>query len=139
MKLFFRLGLVAMMALTMTVTSCNKYEEGPSVTLLTAKMRITGDWSLLNVTSNGYDVTSFYPTTNLEIVKDETYKHIASSGSTSITVTGTWKFNDDKTQFITTDSDGDVTTYTIVKLKNDILKLKHIDSDGDVTIYTYEQ
>lgn len=128
-----------MMALTMTVTSCNKYEEGPKFTLLTAKMRITGDWSLLNVTENGYDVTSFYPTTNLEIVKDETYKHTESSGSVSVTETGTWKFNGDKTQFITTDSDGDITTYTIVKLKNSILKLKHVDSDGDVTIYTYEQ
>lgn len=139
MKLFFRLGLVAMMALTMTVTSCNKYEEGPKVTLLTAKMRITGDWSLLNVTADGYDVTSFYPTTSLEIVKDGTYKYTATSGSVSVTENGSWKFNSDKTQYISTDSDGDITTYTIVKLKNSILKLKYVDSDGDVTIYTYEQ
>lgn len=138
MRKLVGISLLVMFTITLGLTSCNKYEEGPSFTLLTAKMRITGNWNLLNVTFNGNDYTSYFPTTKLDISKDETYTMTMTSSFGSSTEVGTWKFNSDKTQFITTDSDGDVTTFTIVKLKNDILKLKYVDG-SDETIYTYEQ
>lgn len=134
MRLLVGIGLVTMMAFAMTTTSCNKYEEGPGFTLLTAKMRITGNWTMIKRTVNDTDFTSFAPSEKLDIKKDETFTWTIGS----YTYTGTWKFNSDKTEVIFTDSSGDVDTFTIVQLKNNIMKLKKI-VDGDEYITTYEQ
>lgn len=137
MKNLFRLSLVAVLALSAVLTSCNKYEEGPGFTLLTAKMRVVNDWKITKVEYNGTDVTPSSSTTSTSIKKDNTYTSTYSSGSFSITENGTWEFNSDKTQLISTDSDGDVSTMIIVMLKNKMMKLKDIDG-SNVTIVTYE-
>jgi len=134
MRLLLGIGFIAMMALAMTTTSCNKYEEGPGFTLLTAKMRITGNWTMIKQTVNGNDYTSFAPDETLDIKKDETFTWTIGS----YTFTGTWKFNSDKTEVIFTDSNGDIETFTIVQLKNNIMKLKQVVG-GDTYITTYEQ
>lgn len=139
MRKLLSLSLVAMLALTAVVSSCSKYDEGPKFTLLTAKMRVTGNWEMIKVTYNGSDITSFNPKTKLDIVKDGSYTKTYTSGSFSITETGTWKFNSDKTDLIFTDSSNDVTTFKIIQLKNKDMKLKYTDSDGNETVTTYQQ
>lgn len=143
MKLFFRTSTVALLALTMVIiSSCNKYEEGPKFTLLTAKARVTGDWKVTVITVNGQNQDLSGTSSEISIEKDDTYTSSNSYtfGGTSYTTTdnGTWKFNSDKTEFITTDSDGDVSTATIVMLKNKMMKTKQVDGSY-TTIVTLEQ
>lgn len=143
MKQLFRASTVAFLALTVViVSSCSKYEEGSKFTLLTAKARVTGDWKMTEINVNGttQDLTGI--TFEISINKDETYTvtNSYSFGGTNYTTTdnGTWKFNDDKTELIITDSDADVTINTIVMLKNKMMKLKEVDGAA-TTIITLEQ
>ncbi|MCF8415991.1 MAG: DUF5004 domain-containing protein [Crocinitomicaceae bacterium] len=143
MKLLFRASTVAFLALTMViVSSCSKYEEGSKFTLLTAKARVTGDWTTTAITVNGtsQDLTGTSFTTSIK--KDGTYTASSSytfGGSTFTTnENGTWEFNSDKTELINTDSDGDVSTATITMLKNKMMKLKTVDGSF-TTIVTLEQ
>jgi hypothetical protein len=143
MKQLFRASTVAFLALTMViVSSCSKYEEGSKFTLLSAKARVTGDWKMTEITVNGTSQDLTGTTFEISINKDETYTvtNTYSFGGTNYTTTdnGTWKFNDDKTELIITDSDADVTINTIVMLKNKMMKLKEVDG-AVTTIITLEQ
>lgn len=143
MKLLFRASTVAFLALTMViVSSCSKYEEGSKFTLLTAKARVTGDWKMTELTVNGTAQDLSGSTFEVSIKKDDTYTATNSytfGGSTYTTTdNGTWKFNDDKTELIMTDSDNDISTSTIVMLKNKMMKLKEVDGNT-TTIITLEQ
>jgi len=143
MKLLFRASTVAFLALTMViVSSCSKYEEGSKFTLLTAKARVTGDWKMTELTVNGTAQDLSGSTFEVSIKKDDTYTATNSytfGGSTNTTTdNGTWKFNDDKTELIMTDSDNDISTSTIVMLKNKMMKLKEVDG-STTTIITLEQ
>lgn len=142
MKRFLGLSLVAMMAMTVLLTtSCNKYPEGPKLTLLTAKARISGDWKLTGYTANGTDYTSSQGTVLVTIEKDGTYKGTVSVVVFGQTVTdsfnGTWEFNDDKTKVTFTEAGsttGDI--YEILMLKNKEMKLQQVEN-GVTYITTY--
>jgi hypothetical protein len=58
-KLFGILAAVAIVG-SVVMTSCSKYEEGPSLSLRSKKARLAGEWSVSNVTLNGTDVTSLF-------------------------------------------------------------------------------
>ena len=139
MKLIAKTTAFMMFALALVVaTSCNKYEEGPKFTLLTAKARLVNTWTLTKAESNGNDVTSFFPGIKVEINKDNTYKMTYTAGSISTTEEGKWEFNDDKTT-VTFIPDGETTgePQTIVMLKNKMLKLKSVDG-STTTVITFE-
>lgn len=133
MKNLFRISLVAILAMAaLTTTSCNKYEEGPSVTLLPAKSRMAGDWQLSKYTVNGTDYTSNAGTMKVTIDKDGTYSGTISYNVFGSTVTdniaGTWEFNGDKTKvsFLET-GETSAEMYDILMLKNKEMKLQQID------------
>lgn len=117
----------------LAVSSCGKYEEGPGVSLLTKKARLTGVWDVKEYVSGSTTVTDNSDDT-FEIVKDGTYKYTSGSTSTE----GTWEFTGDKEKLKTTYSYTVFgTTYTeanevtIIRLTNTELWTK--DSDGDIT------
>jgi hypothetical protein len=143
-KLFGILAAVAIVG-SVVMTSCSKYEEGPSLSLRSKKARLAGEWSVSNVTLNGTDVTSLFlpsgTTYSMTIEKDGTWTSSYASSGFSSTEAGTWEFVDSKEnlKIVTTgssDTDGD--TSTIVMLKNKELKLKDV-SGSDVTIMTLTQ
>jgi len=141
MKLFFKTSTVALLALTMVIiSSCTKYEEGSKFTFLTATARVTGDWTTTALTYNGQSQNLSGTTLKISYKKDGTWTSANSyfGSSTSFNDNGTWKFNSDKTELITTDSDGDIYTSTIVMLKNKMMKLKDVDG-SNTTIFTLEQ
>lgn len=128
MKHLFKFSLVAFLALTTAVSSCNKYDEGSNFSLLTAKMRIVNDWkstSYTETTSIGTYSSDFL---NLNILKDGSYIQDATTYSFTDDQTGTWTFNSDKTQLLLTDASGDLTTWDIVKLKSSELKLTRVEN-----------
>jgi len=132
--------LIIALAITLPmVSSCDRYEEGANYSLLTAKMRLVNHWKLDKVTiTNGnssYDATGSYPTTILKLKKDNTYETIFTAGNFTTNETGTWEFNDDKTQVIITETGENPESFTIIKLKNKELKVEYVDGN---TTYTYE-
>lgn len=139
MKKLISFSLIAMLALTAIMTSCTKYEEGSKFTFLTAKMRMVGEWTVTNITYDNNDVTSSYPDITISIKDDQSYSLKWNYGAFSLTETGAWAFNADKTTFITTSSNGTVTERTILMLKNKMVKLKELDGNGLSTVWTLEQ
>lgn len=114
------------------IASCSKYEEGSKFTVLTKKMRVVNTWKVdkITYTSGGFSTTVSGDIT-LDIKKDNTYSAVYTSGSSSYTETGVWAFSGDKTQFVMTDSDGNIESATIIKLKNNEFSLE--DVDGNTT------
>lgn len=117
----------------LAVSSCGKYEEGPGVSLLTKKARLTGVWDVKEYIS-GNTTTTDNSDDTFEVLKDGTYK--VTSGSTS--TEGTWEFTSDKEKIKTSFSYtvfGSTTTITsestIIRLTNKELWMK--DEDGDIT------
>ena len=132
--------LIIALAITLPmVSSCDRYEEGANYSLLTAKMRLVNHWKLEKITvTNGntsYDATGSYPSTILKVKKDNTYETIYTAGNLTTNETGTWEFNDDKTQVIITETGENPDSFTIIKLKNKELKVDYVDGS---TTYTYE-
>lgn len=117
----------------LAVSSCGKYEEGPGVSLLTKKARLTGVWDVKEYVS-GNTTTTDNSDDTFEFVKDGSF--IIKSGSTS--TEGTWEFTSDKeklkTSFSYTIGSTTFTSVdesTIIRLTNTELWTK--DSDGDIT------
>lgn len=128
MKLLIRLGLVAMMALTMTVISCSKYEEGPKFTLLTKTSRAVNVWKVQSWTANANDVTGMNTISEFNVKKDNSIVVTYTVFGVSTINTGTWAFNSDKSKFVWTKQNGDVVSYDIIKLAQDEMKLQVVDS-----------
>lgn len=139
MKKLFTIKLIAVAVIAVVLASCSKYEEGSKFTVMTKKMRVVGEWDLKSVTYtiDGASVTDNVTGITVSIKKDNTFTYTYSSQGFSFTETGIWDFSSDKEQLIMTDSDGDVSTSTIVMLKNKELKLKDVDGSDEV-IYDYQ-
>lgn len=137
MKKSIIVALLLFVGVGFTVTSCGKYSEGPKMSILTKKMRITGDWKLKkyeadcsDASPDGTDYTStiqgFWGSNFVwGIEKDGSYKMTGN-----FTENGTWKLGEDKDDVTFTPSSGSATTYRIVVLKNKELGLKYTNSNG---------
>jgi hypothetical protein len=136
MKKIALFGFVLALGTATVLTSCSKYEEGPKLTLLSKKNRLTNDWKLTaTADSNGValDMTGF--STTMSLANDGTF-----SGNSTYTlfgtpvfdydVTGTWEFTDEKetltltTLTLNTQPVNDAVKYTIVRLAKDELKVR---------------
>lgn len=121
-------------AATMTISSCAKYDEGSNFTLLSAKSRVINVWKITAWTANGNDIISFNTVDQIDVKKDNTVA-VTSTVLGTTTDNGTWALSDDKATITFTDSSGSATTYTIVQLTKDIMKLSSI-SNGVTYIMT---
>ena len=133
MKLnFAKIGFAILLCTATLVSSCGKYEEGPSFTILTKKMRLTGDWTATALTINDQvqDINGI--TTTISINNDGTYAYVIqyTLGTLSYTDTenGTWEFNSDKSGVLFMEDDQSTAVdRTIVKLTNKEMKLRTVD------------
>ncbi len=57
---------ITIATLVMLMASCNKYEDGPSFSLRSAKNRLTGQWKLSKIIFNDKDISQGYFSSNLE-------------------------------------------------------------------------
>ena len=96
-KLTFGLLFIALSMITFS--SCNKYEDGPGISLRTRKSRVIGDWVSTEIKLNGSDYMN------------QTYSDIffCSSGNTfNYTNTGTlsldWNFEKEGNSILVTNS-----------------------------------
>ena len=143
MKKSTLLKAFGLLTLLFVFTACNRYDEGSNFSLLTAKARLANTWTVSSISytlgSTTTQVTGTSGTITIE--KDgnwnSSFTYTFLGQQVTETQTGTWVFNDDKTQVITTDSDGDTQTMTIVKLKNKELALTTTDNNGGITRTDY--
>lgn len=144
---FAKIGFAILLGTATLVSSCNKYEEGPSFSLLTAKMRITGDWTATAMTVNNEDTDMTNLDIKVSINNDGTYAAetvttvVIGSLSSSYTSTevGTWDFNSDKTSVLMLeDGASSATEATILKLENQEMKLR-TGSGSSTTDVTYSK
>ncbi|MBM76965.1 MAG: hypothetical protein CL846_00640 [Crocinitomicaceae bacterium] len=150
MKLNNLIKIFTLSFLIVTIFSCGKYEEGPSISLLPKNSRLQQKWRPIeNVDGSNGTVTNIdNDGSYIEFKKGGTtqyYYHDVMSFIGVDAATGTWAFSDDKTQVIHTTDDiqlagitvwpSSTTTYTITKLKINSLGLE--SENGDKTYYEY--
>ncbi len=127
-------------AILFGTASCNKYEDGPSLSLRTKKARLVNTWELTESVDGSADISDFSRGITLTIEKDDKFNY---GGETpqgiEATGSGTWEFNSDKTVLILT-IDGQVIPdkWTITRLKNDELWLKKTQSNGTEAIQKFK-
>ena len=144
---FVKIGFAILLGTATLVSSCNKYEEGPSFSLLTAKMRITGDWTATAMTVDNQNSDLSNIDITVSIKNDGTYALetittiVVGSLSSSYTSSevGTWDFNSDKTSVLMLeDGASSATEATILKLENQEMKLR-TGSGSSTTDVTYSK
>ena len=132
-------------------SSCNKYPDGPSISLISKKSRICNDWLLVTELRNQEDVTDENSTTKLVIEKDGTYSwsetYEAMGQLKGNYSSGDLSFGDSKNTLNLFEKKGDskalipTRTFKINELRNKQIKLiEEIPSlDLEITyIYTAE-
>ena len=127
------------LALVLGGVSCNKYEDGPSISLRGKKNRVDGKWRVALATYNGGDIADLYEGMEKSYFYEGTYAIGGANGVFSYSGTGTWEFNDDKTELIETeDGSSTSTNWTITKLMHRELWLKRTDGANIEWVFDYE-
>lgn len=116
--------LLAFSVILISMTACQKYEDGPAISLRSKSERVANDWKINQATDSGKDVSSDYKRYELNLTKDGGATLSADynfGGFTYQYVTnGNWSFSNDKEKinfdFENNDADG---IYRILKLKED--------------------
>lgn len=131
------LFLVAFVGLVLV--SCNKYSEGPMVSLRSKSERVANTWKIKQAFRNGNDVTGEYTAYTLTLSKDGDASLVASYlilGATfTFNTNGTWQFNSDKTNLIFDYENNDADNqYQILKLKEDEMWLREVGGEDEIHI-----
>lgn len=121
-------------------TSCNKYEDGPSLSLRTKKARLVNTWELTEASDGNTDITEYSKGITLTIEKNgdfsyggETPQGAKPEGK------GTWEFNKDKTTLILTEEGVVIPEkWIITKLKNDELWVKKEQSSSTEAVQKFK-
>lgn len=124
MKKITAFTVAALMIGGLTFSSCKKYEEGPSLTVLSKKARIAGIWEVEAYLVDGVDKTSdyraFITSETLEFIKEGTYSSTTNTVLGNDTDAGTWELVNDKAdlKMLSNDAGSTPDTMAIVKLKS---------------------
>lgn len=119
-----------------SVLSCSKYEEG-GASLASKKSRLVNHWKTVQITSNGYDITSLNIITEVTFTDNNTIIVKGSPLGIPTESTGKWVFSGDKKNVLITNSDGSLDTYEIVMLQKDESKFRHTDQNGNKLFYHF--
>ncbi len=122
MKKLLVISVIAIFAFS----SCGKYEDGPAFSLASKKSRLVNVWQLDKTFHNGTEVTLTADDKDdyIEFLKDNKLKITYVSGSQSISVEGTWEFDDKKENIITKINFSGITsqdTSKVLRLKSNEL------------------
>ncbi|MDD4148394.1 MAG: lipocalin family protein [Bacteroidales bacterium] len=129
-KLTIILTIVA--ATAMIFSSCGKYEEGPAVSILTKKARVTGTWKMTEITTNGVVYTQNDNET-WTFKRDGTGNYTETDGAYSESTIFEWEFNDAKESIIVTvtyDNTFHLTEWKIARLTNKELWITDTETYG---------
>ncbi|MEO9531077.1 MAG: hypothetical protein ABJG68_06185 [Crocinitomicaceae bacterium] len=132
-KIASGLGLM----LAFGLTSCNKYEDGPAISLRTKKERVANTWEIENAYRNGEEVTEDYEEYTLHMEKDGDAELAAlykwGDFSFEYETDGTWMFeNDAKTLKLDYENDDADQDYQILRLAEKELWIREIGGEDEL-------
>ena len=109
--------------------ACNKYEDGPSVSLKSAKARLSNTWVIDQVMSAGIDITSSYSESFKDMVltfrTDNSYvKSFTDQNNVPYTIEGTWAFIDNNVSITVSVSGIVISTVSVLRLASKELWLR---------------
>lgn len=128
------LATVALLAM-----GCNKYDDGPGISLIPRTERVANTWVIDKATSNGQDISSAYDQYVLTLTSggsatleaDYTLFGVVISNSTS----GTWSFANDQEELVLDFSDDQADgTYQILRLTSTELWLRKVGEDLELRL-----
>ncbi len=126
-----------MAIVTVTLSSCKKYDDGPLISFKSKKDRIANTWEIGKAIRNGNDVTDDYSVYTLTTTADGDAKLVA----TYVTTFGIFSGNTDgkcifesKKELINFDYENDDfdQVYKILRLKDDELWLRAIGGEDEL-------
>lgn len=121
-------------------SSCSKYPEGPTLTLLSKASRISGEWKTTKALRNG-SAESYDANARMKIDKGGSVTYTYYNGNTAYTITGTWEFTSDYEKVKFSQTYAGVTSsneFTIKRLSNSEMYLEKQDGN-DLYRYEYEK
>ncbi len=105
-------------------SGCGKYEEGPELSLMSKKARVTGEWELTKMSVDGEEYNMDMTWT---FEKDGSFASAMTFEYDGVSLTndekGEWEFSEDKEE-LDIEIDGDVESYEILRLSNKELFLE---------------
>lgn len=114
-KIIYKTSVLAsLIIMLISFSSCNKYEEGPAISLRSRTERLSNIWKVENYKVNDKDFTSLVSDYTETFSKQKAYNYSWGIFNGS----GTWAFqNDDKEVKLSGDDDQSKRVLTILKLE----------------------
>lgn len=114
--------------------SCQKYEDGPAVSLTPREDRVANTWIIAYAEENGENVSDDFDQYELYLTTDRdatlTASYTAFGTDFNTTTNGTWNFtNDEENLRVDYEDDEQDNEFRILRLKSDELWLKDTDQD----------
>jgi hypothetical protein len=139
--------LVVFFGLICLLSSCKKYEEGPSFTLLSKKARLANTWRIDQFFENGADKTSDAQTLfkDFVLVIDKNNmkytKTFKALGLLNLSETGSWKLSSDQSNVDFTPDDNNIKPYAwkILKLKNTSCGFSYVSNNNTYKLYLIQK
>lgn len=137
-KMFLLAGGLAGIALTLlTVPGCNKYEDGPAVSLIPRADRVANTWIFAYAEEDGENVSEQFDQYELfmnsdgDAQLDAQYTIFGTTYQTS--TSGTWAFtNDQENLRLDFEDDAQDNEYEILRLTEKELWLRDLDRDLEI-------
>lgn len=130
--------LIPVFLVLLITASCTKYEDGPMLSLRTRKARIINEWKISKYLEDGVDNTATFNNTrpNYTVVfeKNGNYSISITSGSSTISETGTWELSESKSFVLRYETSPQTETHSneITRLKHKELNIKYHDTNGSL-------
>mgnify|MGYP001197596329 CR=1 FL=1 len=143
-KINKKTALASSLAVIVGMSGCSKYEDGPALSFLTKKQRLSGDWDVTKMRDgSGDDLITNTNSIEMEFDDDGDFTMITTSSYTNYygqistnvnTMTGEWEFSSDKEEIeIEFDNQG---SYYDMELE--ITKLTNKELEGELDTYGYD-
>lgn len=138
-----RIQLLSLLTLAFLVSSCKKYEDGPVVSLVPKKDRVTNFWEVEKAYENGDDVTTSYEQYELDLRNDNSAtlkaRYEGGAGAVVFETDGTWEFQNKKADlYLDYENDEADETYIILRLTKDELWLLSKGDDVELRLRAQE-
>lgn len=139
--------LIVIVSLICLLSSCKKYEEGPSFTLLSKKSRLANTWKIDSYFENGVDKTSdaliVFKDFVLVIDKNNMKytKTFKALGLLNYGETGSWSLSSDQMQVDFKPDDANIQPYSwkILKLKNTSCGFSYVSNNITYKLYLLQK
>ncbi len=124
------------------ITSCNKYDDGPAISLKSRTERVANTWEVEEAMNDGNDVSSDFDQYQLTMLSDgdATLVALYSIGDLSFEfeTDGTWEFQDNQEKiFLDFENDDADRTFVILRLMEDELWLREQGGDLELHLRPY--